>query len=240
MDRQKVDDIVVRLRKQGFAVIEPLTPEQIAETNHYLLARTVYRDAHVPQTARSQLAYSIMRDEARDSECICVPSDHAILAPHIFERALDLTDVAAAYLERDPPVCYSANVFWTRPGTADIREDIQAFHKDYDDVRFLVMFVYLTDVMTDADGPQDLYGPDEEARAIFGPAGTVFLADTSRSHRGRKPTTGERGLAWFRWGVSDRPPANEWDKTEPISRDRMRGRYPEDTRLQESIKLLVQ
>lgn len=226
------------LRAEGFAYLDPL--REIAETNAFLLSRPVYVDAHVPQTARNRGSdVRFARAAAAGSECVCVHTDDAIVAPHIFERGLELTDVASAYLGRDPAVAYSANAFWTCPGPAALREDIQAFHVDQDDVRFLAMFVYLTDVTDDAGGPQDLEGPDGVVRTIYGPAGTVFLADTSRLHRGRKPTGGERGIAWWRWGVSDRPPANAWDKIEPISAAQLGDRYPPDPRLQESIKLLV-
>lgn len=238
----KTAAVLAALRTTGFAVLSPL--DGIEETNAFLLSRPVYVDAHVPQTARNRPRLSddttrFERRLAENSECVCVHTDDAILAPNIFERALAMTDVAAAYLDCEPPVAYSANAFWTRPGPAPLRDDIQAFHVDRDDVRFLAMFVYLTDVLAAEDGPQDLEGPDGVVRTIFGPAGTVFLADTSRSHRGRKPLQAERGLAWWRWGVSERPEANRWDKIEPVAAARLAGRYPEDLRLRESIRLLV-
>lgn len=240
MDRQEVEDILIRLRKQGFAVVDPIPPEQFEETRDYLHWAPVYLNAHVPQTAKSRGEDYAPREAASQSECFCTPMWAAITAPHIFEKALELTDVAAAYLGRDPPVCYSANAFWTRPGNGALREDIQAFHSDADDVRFLAMFVYLTDVLRAEDGPHQITGANGVISTIYGPAGTVFLADTARPHRGQKPTSGERGIAWFRWGVSDRPPANIWDNNRPIRPGRLLGRYPDDPRLRESIKLIVE
>lgn len=235
----KFEAILGSLRAVGFAVLHPL--DGIGETLDFLLSRPVYIDAHVPQTARNRGGPRCDRTHpfAAESECVCVHTDDAILAPHVMERALGLTDVAAAYLDCEPPVAYSANAFWTRPGPAPTRGDIQEFHVDSDDERFLAMFVYLTDVLSDVDGPQDLYGPDGVCRTITGPAGTVFLADTSRMHRGRKPLHRERGLAWWRWGVSERPEANRWDQIEPVASSRLAGRYPSDLRLRESIRLLV-
>ena len=235
-------DHLEELRAKGLTVLGPLAPAEIAETNAFLLSRPVFVGAHVPQTARNrdggaEVVWS--RDHAEGSECVCVKTSDAILAPHLFERGLHATDIAAAYLERDPPVAYSMNAFWTRPGTEAIRADIQDFHRDADDVRFLAMFFYLNDVLNDDAGPHDLIGPDGVCRTVVGPAGTVFLADTSLPHRGRKPTSGERGMAWFRFGVSDRPPANIWDKVEPIPRELMGSRYPTDPRLQEVVRLLV-
>lgn len=228
------------LRQYGMSMAGQLSPNELAELNAFLLSRPVYFDAHVPQTARNRGdLYPIPRDAAEASECVCVRTDDAVTAPHLLELALKMTDVASAYLGRDPAVSYSANVFWTRPGPAGERPDIQAFHCDQDDERFLAMFVYLTDVLSDADGPQDLFGPDGTCRTITGPAGTVFLADTSREHRGRKPLVRERGLAWWRWGVSDHPPAGVWDKIEPVASAALGNRYPANAKLRESIRLLV-
>lgn len=233
-------DALNRLREVGFAMLRPLTEDEIEQTITFLLSRDVYVDAHVPQTARNRgHDVRVRRELATGSECVCVHTDDAILAPNLIERGIEHLDLASEYLGRDPAVSYSANAFWTRPGAAALRDDIQSFHVDQDDVRFLAMFVYLTDVLVDDDGPQDIEGPDGVRRTIFGRAGTVFVADTSRLHRGRKPRSRERGLYWWRYGVSNRPPANEWDKIEPIAASRLGARYPADARLRESIKLLV-
>lgn len=237
-----VQDLVLReLREKGFSVVYRLSTLQVARVDAHLRAAPVFVDAHVPQSARNRGDVEVLRGSARDraSECVCVLNDHVTTAPYLFEIALLMTDVAAAYLGRDPPRLYSTNAFWTRPGQAALRGDIQAFHKDADDARFLAMFVYLTDVVDDDDGPHDLYGPDGAVRTIKGPAGTIFLADTSREHRGRKPRSRERGLLWFRWGVSDRPPAGQWDKVQPIPAAALGDRYPSDPRLRESVQLVV-
>lgn len=220
-------------------VVDGLTLAEAAETHHYLLGCPVYPDAHVPQTARNAGVTEPVYGAWGDSECLCVPTRNAILAPHLLERALAYTDLAAAYLGRDPPVLYSMNAFWTRPGTAPIRLGIQEFHVDEDDTKFLAMFFYLTDIKEWADGPHEIQGYDGQTHTVYGPAGTAFLADTSQPHRGLKPLRGERCLAWARWGVSDRPPANVWDGIEPIEAAELGSCYPIDPRLRESIRLLV-
>jgi len=234
-------DIALRdLARIGYAPVPSIAG--IKEAVDFLMSRPVFVDAHVPQTARNRGDHvAIPRSAARAaaSECVCVHTDDAIVAPHLFEAALDLTDVAAAFLGRDPPICYSANAFWTRPGPAAARPDIQGFHRDQDDARFLAMFVYLTDVLDLEDGPHEMIGPDGLTRCVYGRAGTVFLANTSNEHRGYKPTSKERGIAWFRWGVSDRPAAGQWDNIAPVSHERLGARYPQDSRLRESMRLLV-
>lgn len=231
-------EYVLALRENGVVKVPGLNDRQLCDVRDHFAACSVYKDAHVPQTARNRSDFMVAREDARDCECLCVHTDEAILAPHLFELALSYTDVAAEYLQRDPPVLYSTNAFWTRPGTEPLRADIQAYHRDQDDTRFLALFVYLTDILNEFDGPHDIQGP-KGVKTIYGPAGTAFLADTSHLHRGRKPRFSERGLLWWRWGVSDKPPAGQWDHIEPISRSRMGSRYPTDPRLQESVRLLV-
>jgi hypothetical protein len=225
------------LRRKGVCTLDPLTRVQTDELNEWLLSRPVVRDAHVPQLDRPGHAL-VPRADAADSECVCVAMGDAVRAPHLLERGMATIDAAEAYLER-PPLAYSMNAFWTRPGPAGTRPDIQEFHRDLDDTKFLAMFVYLTDVLTFEDGPHQLRGPDGVERYLYGQAGTVFLADTSHEHRGIKPTSRERGIAWLRWGVSDPPMSYMWDRNEPIHSSWLGDRYPADPRLRRSIRLLV-
>lgn len=228
------------LQKHGIITLPSLSRAKIQEMNDYLLSRPIYANAHVPQTSRNAGQEPMPREMASASECVCVHTDDAILAPHLIEKGLSTIDLAAEYLGRDPPVAYSMNIFWTRPGPAGTRPDIQEFHTDSDDERFLAMFVYLTDILDRADGPHELVDREDGAvHTVYGPAGTVFLADTSLPHRGVKPTRGERGIAWFRWGVSDFPPANRWDKIEPIDIARLGQRVLPEPRLHEAIRLLA-
>jgi hypothetical protein len=232
--------IIEELRAYAICMLDPFTSDQIKEINAFLLNEPVYADAHVPQTARNRGVNSPQpRADAHEAECVCAHTDSAILAPHILERGLQLTDIAAEYLQCDLPVAYSMNAFWTRPGTEPPRWDIQEFHRDADDARFLGLFVYLTDVLTLADGPHMLKCPDGITHTIYGPAGTAFLADTSNPHCGLKPTSHERGFAWYRWGISEQPEANKWDQIQPIDKARLGARYPVNPMLQQSIRLLA-
>lgn len=231
--------VVDDLRRHGLAPVGGLGGAQIDEVLRYLISKPVYANAHVPQTARNRGETTTARDLVPTSECLCVHTHDALLAPHIFEFALSLTDVAADYLGVELPYLYSTNAFWTRPGIEPPRRDIQGFHADADDTRFLVLFTYLTDVLSADDGPHQLLGPDGEVREVLGPAGTMFLADTSYEHRGLKPTLRERGIHWFRWGISATPAAYVWDGLEPVSHTRLGPRYPRRTRLRQSIRPLI-
>jgi hypothetical protein len=168
-----------------------------------------------------------------------VPCEVALTAPHLLELALTLTQLAAVYLDTPQPYLYSTNAFWTRPVTGPTRPDIQELHRDRDDERFLAMFTYLSDVRATVDGPHELVGPDGQTRSIYGPAGTIFLADTSNEHRGLRPTRDERGIHWFRWSISAQPPAYGWDRTEPVSHRVLGRRYPHAAALRRTLAPLV-
>jgi len=237
---------ITSLRQTGLSVVGTLTAAELIGTNTYLLSRPVYVNAHVPATAHNRTRDGVAgvnglvpRDQAYESECVCVRCRDALLAPHLLERALGLIDLAAEYLGVEIPYLYSTSAFWTRPGQAAERGDIQAFHRDQDDSRFLAMFTYLSDVSNEHDGPHDLEGPDGKIRTVYGGAGTIFLADTSHRHRGRKPMERERGIHWFRWGVSERPAAYGWDGTRPVAAAPLGDRYPADARLRRVLSPLV-
>jgi hypothetical protein len=141
----------------------------------------------------------------------------------------------AEYLGVETPLLYSMNCFVTRPGEA-VRPDIQDFHRDADDVKFLPMFFYLSDV--GKDGRQELRIGDHVV-GIEGKRGTVFFSDTMREHRGLKPMTDQRIVAWARFGISNPPESYKWDRLQPIDKALLGERYPADARLRESIKLLA-
>lgn len=151
----------------------------------------------------------------------------ALAAPHFFPFALQFTEFARDYLGQ-PPLMYSLNAFWTRPGSSRKSPDIQEWHRDRDDTKFLALFMLATDVDDDAHGPH-LYAKGthrlkddgnhpprgEPVERITGPAGTCWICDPRGLHIGLKPHIGERLLCWARWGVSNPPASYSWDKLAP-------------------------
>lgn len=238
MDAERIADA---LRRAGVAEIGRLPPDAVDAIREYFAERPIYRDAHVPQTARNRgEAAPDFHPTSSVRECYCVHTDDAVLAPYLLEAGLSLLGAAGAYLGTPDPFVYSANAYWTLPGAEPARADIQEFHVDADDeAGFLALFTYLTDVGGKWDGAHQLRGPDGIVRTVLGPAGTAFLADTRNEHRGLKPQTRERGIHWLRYSVSERPAAYVWDGLRPISCDRLGGRYPSDPRLRRSLQPLV-
>lgn len=236
--------IINDLSAFGWAKVPGFTAAQTAEIVAHLKRATVYPDCHVRFSAGAPGIW----EQYADKEVICHHNHDVLLAPHMLELALSLTDVAGAFLGVETPVLYSCNTFWTRPGPLPTRPDIQEFHVDSDDAKFLPLFIYLTDV--GADGAQELRFGMRSTAQIVGHAGTAFFSDTAHPHRGLKPRIAERGICWWRWGVTENPAAAvaahklRWhayvnDQIQPMPAARLGDRYPSDERLRRSIRLLV-
>lgn len=185
-------------------------------------------------------------DTRRVFDVWCHDMEDVVRAPHVWDLVASMMPAVGRYLEA-PPRLYSMNAFWTRPSYRAAQPDIQEFHRDADDLRFLVMFVYGTDVLLDDDGPHRFIpGSHLEAEdfirpctSIYGRAGTVFLADTRGLHMGEKPCRGDRLVLWARWGVSDRPQTYDTDQLHSVSRSVLGDKYPRDPVIQDQIKLVV-
>lgn len=214
--------------QRGFAFVsDPLLPQEVDETLDYLKACPVYPGRHVRQGAEGPRSWNW----CEGLPVLCWHHGDALAAPHLLPMALSHTDEAAEILGVETPLLYSVNVFCTRPG-GPLRPDIQDWHRDADDTRFVPLFVALTD------------GLEQEVRGEFGvssikaKAGEAFFSNTMLEHRGLVPDR-ERIIFWARWGVSDPPASYGWDQLHPVPASDIRGNYPDDPRLRESLKLLV-
>lgn len=125
------------------------------------------------------------------------------------------------------PVQDLVAMWWSAPvGGAPSSAAAQQFHFDLDRLRFLKLFVYLTDV-DESSGPhvfvrgshRSLPGPlradrrfdDEEVEAVFGseapativgPRGTMFVADTRGLHKGLPARDRHRLVFQLEWATS--------------------------------------
>ena len=223
------------LRRDGIVAIPGLSRSSAREVLAYLDGRPRHH-GHVKGA-------SVAAHQPGNSTCWA--HEDVLGAPHFFEFALGLTDDAKRYLERDA-LLYSVNVFTTYPIDGPMNPDIQVYHRDRDDERFLALFVYLTDVCTLSDGAHQFQmgthdgGPAAGTCTILGRAGTAFLADTRGLHRGERPSSKTRTMAWARWCVSDPPASYLWDGQRSAPRDVLGDRYPTDSALRDSIRLVVQ
>lgn len=136
-----------------------------------------------------------------------------------------LLDLVQRYLGA-APVHDLAAMWWSAPGPTASSEAAQLFHHDLDRLRFVKLFVYLTDVdgesgphvfvrgshrSTPAPLRADRRFGDEEVLAHFdesdllhltGARGTMFLADTRGLHKGAPVRRGHRLVFQLEWTTS--------------------------------------
>lgn len=187
------------LRAKGCAVIEPLlSAAQVAETREFLRDKELV----LPGGRRGPLdALPI------DVRRAAYPLETVLGARHLVDmmNRSDVLAIASGYLGCRPTIS-GIGLHWSLPAPQG-RSDVQRFHRDPDDWRFLKLFVYLTDV-GDRSGPHEyvlgshghsgrvLSVPYEDAEVekrygtgsvlrVLGPAGTMFMADTWGIHKGR-------------------------------------------------------
>lgn len=225
--------ILEELHNDGIVVL-PI-PFKIQSFVEYLSRQLVYQN-HVRQNKPDPVPLG-------SHPWTCHDMGDVTRAPLLLEAALSVHGIARAYLD-SKPYLYSLNAFYCEPN-ANPKPDIQDWHRDADDTKFLALFIYGTDVLTDDDGPHQFAvgtqrgGEERRRTSVYGTAGTMFLADTSGLHRGLVPKTNRRMLAWARWGVSCPPASYQWDGLKPLPKAEIGERYPSDPELQEAIKLVV-
>lgn len=92
-----------------------------------------------------------------------------------------LVDLIAACLDCVPTL-YPVNAWWPHPASKPETTNVQYFHRDTDDWRFVTLFIYLTDVDANA-GPHQLV-----RKASWWPRGLV-------------PRQTARFVVWARYGL---------------------------------------
>ncbi len=132
----------------------PFDERQVAEIRAHLAGCPVY-DGHV-------IEHSAGRPEtvealAQRTHLAAYDYRSTITAPHLLSLANDprLLAIAEGYLGCVPTL-YSLHSWWSFGGRDTRARLTQAFHRDPDDFRFCVLFLYLTDVTSDADGPHQM------------------------------------------------------------------------------------
>ena len=166
------------LEKDGYLLLPAVT--WIEDTVDYL-KMCPKNPGHVKDRPRPGICHNAMED--------------VMTAPYFKEYAMALTPMASAFFG-EPAVLWSLNAFYTSPDTPYV-PSVNGVHRDSEAPKILTLFILGYD--TDVDGAQILLSPDGSSfRAFYGPAGTAWLADTSRIHAGLLPKK-ERLLLWARW-----------------------------------------
>lgn len=103
------------------------------------------------------------------------------------------------------PTLYSMNCVWSKYTNEEFKTQLR--HRDYDDFKFISLFVFLTDI-DDENGPHQYYPgtqngdePTQDPIIVKGKKGTTFLADVYGLHNGVPLKRDKRCLLWCRFGL---------------------------------------
>ncbi len=215
--------LLADLRRDGFTALQgPLPAHQLADMVAYFQA-TPCHDPYRPHLGRFPF------DAPPSDECNMgfFTWEEVIRAPHMLALANDprILAVAERYLG-SKPVLDNIGASWSYPGREQAKGG-QRFHRDYDNIRSVKLFLYLTDVDEGAGPHMFVRGshasplletpkaiPDSDVDAAFGvdsvktfcaKAGQWFLEDVYGIHKGLLPTTTPRLLVALEYNVFASP-----------------------------------
>lgn len=219
----QVGSLVDALRRDGFARLANRLPEtSCAELTAAASAATcdlVDADGGATTARFDPVAPIAVRYEVPESDVLASAAAQRILAD------ASLLSLAQQYLGAAPIIDLETMWWSAAVGRGASSAAAQQFHFDLDRLRFVKLFVYLTDV-DDQHGPhvyvrgshrtkptplrRDGRHPDDAvesafpgaAEAITGPRGTMFLADTLGLHKGLEVTEGHRLVFQIEWTSS--------------------------------------
>jgi ectoine hydroxylase-related dioxygenase (phytanoyl-CoA dioxygenase family) len=230
----EIGDIVQRLNLDGYCVFPGRLPRDICER---LLKFAISTEAQIRPTEEESLRGASseravydpehprgIRYEFSQQQVINIPDVQALLADR------SVLAVAQAYLGACPVADVTSMWWHTAYSDQPDSNAAQFYHFDMDRIRWLKIFIYLTDVGTDngphcfVEGSQRTGGvppqllsrgyvrlPDEDvqhhypARLIkefIAPAGTIILEDTRGLHKGKSVRQGDRLMLQFQFSDS--------------------------------------
>jgi hypothetical protein len=170
---------VEEVEREGFASIGPvLSPAQVSEIRAFFQGTPCY-NAHT--RAFCDGVPRRIGEGAERFQFGSYSTEDALRAPHLLELAVhpEIVGAATRYLGCAPTL-YSIHCWWSFPTEGELQGPVD-FHRDIDDFRSLVLFVYLTDIDADT-GPttfiRQTHRADSVARLLAerGPA----LGDAAR------------------------------------------------------------
>lgn len=205
---------LAHLQRDGFAMLDGLIDADWVARVRASLETCLCQD-------RWRRELGMFRHDAMPAESHVADIDDVVDIPEVLALANHprVLGVVGAYMGCQPTID-SIMAWWSLPGH-DQAETEQFFHRDNDSIRFLKLFIYLSDVGPDCGPHVYVRGShaqdgcyerrrhqDEEVERTFGadkvhtfmgPAGTVFVEDTYGLHKGALPTGQPRLLLQIRY-----------------------------------------
>jgi ectoine hydroxylase-related dioxygenase (phytanoyl-CoA dioxygenase family) len=209
---EEIDHVVRQLREEGYCILSKSLDEQMCLELEQI-ARTAVCELI---DTKSNLTHSIYDESNPVAVRYEIPEDQIIQSSAAQRIICDssLHEVAKQYLECEPVQDLVAMWWSTSINTEASSAAAQQFHFDLDRIKFLKLFVYLSDV-NENNGPH-VYVPtshrnlpmllrrdgrhsDQEVKeqyrrevSVTGERGLVFLADTRGLHKGLPLESGHR------------------------------------------------
>jgi hypothetical protein len=205
------------LKRDGYVVLDTLIPlaarQDLLDATD-LLARSNGQSRKAFDSGKSSLWSHLVEKAMSDGQ---LSADHAITRFALLPEVTGLVSKAFGMVPRLDYVTVTHSV----PVDGELAYS-QLWHRDHDDVRVLKMFVYLTDVADENDGPfsfipgshSDLenfsmrshrrddelpakLGYPQSVKAIMGPKLTCFMVETTRClHMGSRVAPGHSRLMY--------------------------------------------
>jgi hypothetical protein len=210
------DERDAQLLSSGFVLMPGFLSSERAKELRDLIAGYDCMDPWKPELG------SFRHDSApRGVHVADVPAAPCISALHEIAYDPRLLSLVSGYFGCRPYLD-SIQVWWSLTGNME-PEEAENFHRDNDSIRFLKLFLYLTDV-EETDGPhkfvigshrigkllarrrfsdaevEGAFGADS-VKTFTGVAGDAFIEDTWGIHKGQLPQKGKRLLAQIRYSI---------------------------------------
>jgi hypothetical protein len=224
--------MIDELRTDGIAFAQDwLRPHEVVEVFEHLMDRTIQMGGHVTKYAGggpTTREFMADQDKHAGNSLGCYDLETAATCPHLMPKALNYLSLAEEYFSEEALI-YSVNLWWSLAGGA-IKPEVQAWHRDVDDRKFLAMFFYLTRVGKDeahyyARGSHktttEFSSNDGNVVGVVGEPGIFFIEDGYGFHMGMHPNKYSRLAAWARFGVSDPPLSYGVDGLHPVENEKL-------------------
>jgi hypothetical protein len=204
VDRSRFVSATQHLRSKGYYIFPEVLPRLIIEK----LDQCLKESQDSSHSGRKIVTDAVMashyaQDIAFSHELICIAGEWLECFP-IFDGIIGM--VTNQTIEPNETALHSK-----------ISGDAQLLHHDKDRIKWLKFFIYLTDVLSEAEGAHVIYSSTNKSGAprdnrilesdiesfygqgstsnkhlILGQAGTIFAVDTSNLHRGSRVEHGQR------------------------------------------------
>jgi hypothetical protein len=204
--QQEMSEDINLLKKDGYLLLgKMLTDQELSDVKEYFSAKLAF-DPYRPSRGK----YIAPADVPKDTHVSHFYPGDILDAPHLLRVANDerILQLVENYLGAKPTLA-TLRLWWSSSTSEGDAEHAENFHRDVDDLKFIKLFMYLTDVDNDSgphvfirgshkgakcseirrysDNEVNLAYGEDAIKVFTGKAGESFLEDTYGLHKGTPP-----------------------------------------------------